>query len=82
MMFSLFWLLTLVCTIYQDHMTNVDAKDPGILIFLTAVCVSSVSVCLFVGEMLNAGGWGYDDNHDYSFIFGTNIKTRLVVEKL
>ena len=55
-------------------MTNVDAKDPGILIFLTAVCVSSVSVCLFVGEMLNAGGWKYDDNHDHSFIFGTNIK--------
>ena len=63
-------------------MTNVVAKDPGILIFLTAVCVSSVSVCLFVGEMLNAGGWRYDDNHDHSFIFGTNIKTRLVVEKL
>ena len=49
-------------------MTNVDAKDPWILIFLAAVCVSSVSVCLFVGEMLNAGGWRYDDNHGYSFI--------------
>ena len=57
-------------------MTNVVAKDPGILIFLTAVCVSSVSVCLFVGEMLNAGGWRYDDNHGYSFILERNGKKK------